>query len=154
MQPTSHPSGPVVLDLMEWDLILGTRANALLHGSHRTLSEATKALAPYLNVPLHTASAFRWSLPDVATGTLLLEHVAECSAEQQRAALEWLDGAARQVQVVTTTDRPLFDLVKRGAFLKALYYRLNTIYVTLDSCSFAGSFALSHPHNSLPSREK
>ena len=120
---------------MEWDLILETGANALLHGSQRALNEVTSALAPYLRVPLHSASGLRWSLPDVATGTLLLEHVAQCSTEQQCALLEWLDGAARQVQVVTTTERPLFDLVESGAFLNALYYRLNTIYVTLDSSS-------------------
>ena len=46
-----------------------------------------------------------------------------------------LDRAPRAVQVITITDRPLFDLVERGDLVSSLYYRLNTIYLTLGSAA-------------------
>jgi transcriptional regulator of acetoin/glycerol metabolism len=35
------------------------------------------------------------------------------------------------VQVISTTSRPLFSLVERGAFLRELYYKLNVVRIDL-----------------------
>jgi hypothetical protein len=131
LQPTHDLSRFGARDLQEWDLILQTRSNALLQGSSLALQEAVSALEPYLDSPHYTASGPRWSLPSTAKGTLFLDHVAECSTEQQHELMDWLDSAARRVLVITTTERPLFDQVKCGAFLSSLYYRLNTIHLIL-----------------------
>lgn len=106
------------------------RPNALLCGPPSTIDAALAALEPYFPQPVVRWSAdnFR-SLPCRARGTVILEHAEAYEQEQQRALLKWLDEA--RVQVVSTTDRPLVDLVERGLFLDHLYYRLNTVYLDL-----------------------
>jgi Sigma-54 interaction domain len=134
MLPTPYLAGPFAFDVAEWQLIV-QGSSALLQGSQRALKAAVSALEPSLRSPHHTASGVRLSLPSNAVGTLFLEHVAECSTEQQHALLEWLDGAPQRVQVIALIERPLFDLVECGGFLSSLYYRLNTIYLDLGSDS-------------------
>lgn len=120
----------IEIDPVDWDLIITGGFNALLCGPPAALEAPLFRLRVHLPTPLHAWSGSgEWSLPCVSAGTLVLEHVAACSLEQQRALLQWLDAAARPVQVITTTDRPLFDLVERGAFLESLYYRLNTVHL-------------------------
>jgi transcriptional regulator of aromatic amino acid metabolism len=41
----------------------------------------------------------------------------------------WLDEAAGRTQVVCTTPERLLPRVQAGAFMAALYYRLNVLYV-------------------------
>jgi hypothetical protein len=131
--PPTHMLTPGALNLMEWDLILQTGSNALLQGPPLAQTEALSALEPHLRAPHCTASGPQWSQPSAEIGTLFLQHVDECSIEQQHVLLDWLDREAQSVQVITTTERPLFDLVERGAFLSRLYYRLNTIHLRLDA---------------------
>lgn len=133
LRSTTHLSGGATLDLTDWDLILQTRSNALLQGPPLALKEAIAALEQYLHPPQNAASAARWFLPIGAPGTLFIEHVDECTIEQQHELLEWSAGAGGSVQVITTTESLLFDMVERGGFLSALYYRLNTIHVKLDA---------------------
>ena len=135
MHLTPDRSGLFEIDVTEWELILRTGSNAFLQGPQRALRAAVTALEPCLRSPQYTASGRRWSLPPDAAGTLFLEHVEECSTEQQQALVDWLDAAVRPVQVITMTERPLFDLVERGALLSSLYYRLNTIHLILGSDS-------------------
>ena len=75
----------------------------------------------------------RLMLPQAAqTGTLLLHDVGALSLHDQRYLIEWLERAAGQTQVVSTTPQPLLPLVQSGAFLARLYYRLNTVCVDLN----------------------
>lgn len=133
--PTPDLFGPFAHDVTEWDLIVQTGSNALLQGPQLALNVAVSVLTPRLRTPHYTTSGLGWCLPGDAVGTLFLEHLAECSTEQQHALLAWLDHAAPAVQVITITERPLFDLVEHGALLSSLYYRLNTIYLALGSAS-------------------
>ena len=119
-------------DLTEWDLILQTRANVLLLGSECALKGWVSALERSLDPPQNTVSAARWSLPSGSAGTLFIEQVAHCTIEQQHELLDWLDGPVQSVQVITTTEQPVFDLVECGTFLSPLYYRLNTVHITVD----------------------
>jgi hypothetical protein len=66
------------------------------------------------------------------TGTLILREVGALSLPDQRRLLEWLERAAGQTQVVSTTAAPLTPLVQAGAFLARLYYRLNTVCVDVS----------------------
>ena len=126
-------SDTVTLDLTDWDLILQTGSNALLQGPPLALKQAVSALEGYLRAPQCRVSPARWSLASGATGTLIIEHVDACTIEQQHELLGWFSGAAGSVQVIATTEKMLFNLVERGDFLIALYYRLNTIHVTFDT---------------------
>lgn len=75
----------------------------------------------------------RLMLPQAAqTGTLLLHNVGALSLHDQRYLIEWLERAAGQTQVVSTTPKPLLPLVQAGTFLARLYYRLNTVCVDMN----------------------
>ena len=65
------------------------------------------------------------------TATLVLQDVSELTYDDQHRVLRWLDRAAGQIQVVSTTAVPLWPLVKAGAFNETLYYRLNTVCVNV-----------------------
>lgn len=133
----ARPAVPPLIDLdrLDWDTIITVRQNVLLYGAPSALDAVLAALRPYLCEPIH-----RWAphtepcLPHFVAGTLVLEQATACQQVQQQALWEWLNEADRRVQVITTTDQPLFDLVERGDFLASLYYRLNTLYLDV-SCS-------------------
>ena len=130
----SEPQHPAATDSSrispaDYDLIIGSRANVLLHGSQQVLTAALAVLRPGLRSPLQISSGDTWTVPSRLTGTVVIEHVAFLSLDQQEALLGWLDDA--HVQVITTTAKSLFDLVEHRRFLRPLYYRLNTVYVEL-----------------------
>lgn len=132
--PFFRPPRTLDIDRSDWDSIVTTRVNALLHGSPTALDAAMSKLRPHLRAPLHTRSgADEAPLAGPLTGTLVLEHVEAFSSAQQQALLRWSDATAGTVQVIATTNRPLFDLVKRRTFLEPLYYRLNIVHVDLEA---------------------
>jgi hypothetical protein len=133
VEATPDSAGAWRAHLPDWNLIIQTRANALIQGPSEALGQTMAGLGPYLRTPHYTASARNWSLPDAIAGTLFLEHLAESTFEQQNILHDWFGRPGRQVQAITITDRSLFDAIKGGAFLSALYYRLNTIHLKLES---------------------
>jgi transcriptional regulator of acetoin/glycerol metabolism len=69
--------------------------------------------------------------------TIIVEHVDTLSAAEQKELLEQLGTMPRTVQVISTCSESLYAAVVRGAFLDALYYRLNMLRVGLPS-TFSG----------------
>jgi len=61
--------------------------------------------------------------------TLILRDVGSLSHVDQGRLYNWLDEAAGRTQVVSTTPERLLPRVQAGAFMNALYYRLNVLYV-------------------------
>jgi Sigma-54 interaction domain len=117
----------------ELELIVTARINAMLYGPPAALDAAFSRLLPHLHAPLHRRSGGSdWSFAGLSAGTLVLEHAAACSRDQQQALMQWLDAANGAVQVITLTNQPLVALVKSGAFLAALYYRLNVMLLDLS----------------------
>ena len=109
---------------------LDGRPNALIIGDRRDTTRILDGIVRDARTPVHrTQVPGALVLPDSASGTLLVDDVGRLNPEQQMKLLAWLD-ESRGVQVVSTTERRLYDLVETGAFLDALYYRLNVI--TLD----------------------
>jgi hypothetical protein len=75
-------------------------------------------------------------LPALDTkGTLVLEDVDRLAADDQTKLLRWLDRATGNLRIVSTASEPLWPRVEAGTFDGALYYRLNTIYIEVDSPS-------------------
>jgi len=75
----------------------------------------------------------RLVLPQASqTATLILRDVGALSLPDQRRLLAWLERAAGQTQVVSTTATSLLPLVQAGGFLARLYYRLNTVCVDVS----------------------
>jgi hypothetical protein len=75
-------------------------------------------------------------LPPVGrTKTMILHNVGALTPADQRRLLEWSERAAGRTQVVSTTPTPLMPRVTAGAFIDALYYRLNTVCVDVTAQS-------------------
>jgi Sigma-54 interaction domain len=62
-------------------------------------------------------------------GTLVLHDVKSLPLDAQLDLLAWMEAADGRIQVVSATSTPLLPLVKSGAFIETLYYRLNTVCV-------------------------
>jgi transcriptional regulator of acetoin/glycerol metabolism len=74
----------------------------------------------------------------MTTGTLIATDLAGTPLEQQHVFLDWL-GAHHAVRIITLSETPLYDLVRDGAMIETLYYRLNPIYCALDPNCRSGS---------------
>jgi hypothetical protein len=97
----------------DWHAILQNRPNVLLQG------------------PKLSTDAWLSQLLACCRGSTLLENVHTYGLVEQTALLQWLDNSDR-VQVISTTERPLFESVERGDFIGQLYYRLNTVFLDLS----------------------
>jgi hypothetical protein len=64
-------------------------------------------------------------------GTVVLHDVDKLGLMWQRQLFAWLDTEAGRTQVVSTTSRSLLPLIAAGDFLERLFYRLNTVHITL-----------------------
>jgi hypothetical protein len=64
-------------------------------------------------------------------GTVVLHDVDKLNLRWQRQLFAWLDTEAGRTQVVSTTSRSLLPLIATGDFLERLFYRLNTVHITL-----------------------
>jgi hypothetical protein len=77
------------------------------------------------------------TLPEPSGGrvgrtTVIIHEVGELPREEQRRLSEWLEANPNRTHVVSTSAAPLHLRVAAGAFLDALYYRLNTICVEIE----------------------
>jgi two-component system C4-dicarboxylate transport response regulator DctD len=113
--------------------------NVLLEGPAAATEVALLLLQPHLRDPLvgHPLHS-PFEHPEGTTGSLILRDVAALAASDQARLLVWLQGAGLGVQVVSTTEQPLFALVAQGLFDAALYYRLNVLLLRVGPTSSSG----------------
>lgn len=108
--------------------LAAAQTNLLVEGTELRVEAVLAALTPHLVSPLTT-----WgggvALPTGRRGTLMVPHVERLHEEHQQQLLRWLSETNGTVRVVATTSGSLFRLVLSGAFLDALYYRLNIVRV-------------------------
>lgn len=126
-------SAPARLPVPERRLIRAAHPNLLLAGDHSALAAAIEELRSSFRSPVTLwcpGDAFVLPSTD-SPGTLVLSGVDRLKPFEQLWLLEWLQPDAHAVQVVATTSVPLLPLVATGAFLDALYYRLNVVYLDL-----------------------
>ena len=123
---------PADIDSIDVEAIQNVRPNLLLCGPAGAVDTTLATLWPSLQEPVYNwVGDAGGSLPHEFSGTLIFEHASAAPDEQQRSLLEWLSERTRHVQVISTTEEPLFALVQRGAFLDRLFYQLNTLYLDL-----------------------
>jgi Sigma-54 interaction domain len=115
----------------DWQTLVVTRANAVVVGQEDAALRVWTAVWPALQKPIHWVEADHLVLPRHPAGTLILQGADLLTASAQQQLLAWLEGDARSTRVLTTTQSPLFPLVESGAFLAALYYRLNVLLLLL-----------------------
>jgi hypothetical protein len=109
------------------------RTNLLLVGTAGSFRFVLEMLRLELRDPIvqwHPGQPLELPLPGCAA-TLVLQDVSELTYDDQHRVLRWLDRAAGQIQVVSTTAVPLWPRVKAGAFNETLYYRLNIVCVNV-----------------------
>jgi sigma-54-interacting transcriptional regulator len=128
----------------EWDAVCQGYHNFLLVGTPSATNGMLAAMAPHFGEPLQRFSPKAGlPVPQPSEGTLILLEVARLDAKQQTQLLRWLDqfDQRSRVQVVSTTSKPLFSLVEKGAFLVDLYYKLNIVRIDLIGLGSAGRHA-------------
>lgn len=117
------------------DLQIGgtPRTNLLLLGADEGIGIVLEMLRLEHREPIlkwHPGQPLELPSPGTAA-TLVLHDVSELTSTDQDRLLRWLDKAARQIRVVSTTAEPLWPSVETGVFSDMLYYRLNTVCVDL-----------------------
>jgi hypothetical protein len=118
----------------EWTSVCTDRCNLLVEGASPITERLLTLLGPHLLMPvLRMGAREPFYLPTAACGALILTDVSRLSEAGQAMLLAWLDARQERTQVISTTARHLFPLVHGGRFAAALYYRLNTVRLTLDS---------------------
>ena len=88
-------------------------------------------LHPYLRGPLRWWDPREQSQPPTSVGTLVIRNVDSLNTAQQQDVLALSRGAGRDLQIVSIASALVFPLVRGGAFLDGLYYRLNPVYFDL-----------------------
>jgi hypothetical protein len=120
----------------EKDALIRAHHNLLLVGTSTATKDMLVAMRPYLRKPVQQyRPRIGAAVPQPPEGTLILREVARLDSKQQTQLLRWLDHFDERVhvQIVSTTCKPLFSLVETGAFLPALYYRLNVMRIELTA---------------------
>ncbi len=105
----------------------------MIAGPKRALDAFLEAATPELREPIKSANG---TLPPLLDGmrTLILTDVDRLDGAEQRRLRRWFeDRRNTDVQVISLTSLPLFSLVSENAFDTELYYRLNTIFLEVQS---------------------
>jgi hypothetical protein len=110
----------------DWSVLRTSDANVLVSGSREATRAFVVAAIRHLNGPVYQPSSGD-ALPIApAGGTMILQDVDALDRVQQQRLLRWLDEPrSGRMQVISVSATRLYDLVKAGTFLDALYYRLN-----------------------------
>jgi hypothetical protein len=111
-------------------IVTSAHSNVLIEGPETVTERAVAILARELRAPL---GEWNGGTPDAGVRTLVVRAVDGLDGDGQRALLDYLAVAnpLGSAQVVATSVQPVFPLVGRGLFLEDLYYRLNTVLLSL-----------------------
>jgi len=116
----------------ELDALVRYHPNLLIVGKESAVTPTVLALMPdfYANV-------CRW--PDVpnrvdaeVNTTLIVSEVGRLTSVSLDRLAEWLDTPFGRVQIVSTSSTSLLERVQAGEFPASLYYRLNTVLLSVD----------------------
>ena len=105
----------------------------MIAGPKSALDAFLEAARPELREPVKSAGG---TLPPLLDGmrTLILTDVDRLDAAEQGRLRRWFEERRNaDVQVISLTSMPLFSLVSENAFDTELYYRLNTIFLEVQS---------------------
>ena len=129
----SVPQGlePEIIATPEWHSVSTRQHNAVFEGPEHATEVLLRLLGPFLRTPtIWKPAPLALELPTNGCGALVVRNVSALDSYEQAALLCWLD--TERKQVVSTTAHPLFNLVAKGLFDEALYYRLNTVCFDLS----------------------
>jgi len=114
----------------DWHVLETARPNVLLIGPEAAVAGFLGLLLPLLEQPVADARG-AFAVPAPSGGTLILRDIASLDAAGQQRLSDWLAGPDRRMQVISTSQCPVYPFVQRDALAAALYYTLNVIMITL-----------------------
>ena len=90
-----------------------------------------------ITAPPDRAVAIAAAISDPDVEDLVVHEIHGLNQAQQTALLRLLetDKNRGRCRIIATSSASLFDRVREGAFLEALFYRLNVIHIVSDSCT-------------------
>jgi len=116
----------------ELDALVRYHPNLLIVGKESAVTPTVLAL-----IPDFYANVCRW--PDVpdrvdteVNTTLIVSEVGCLTSASLDRLAEWLDTPFGRVQIVSTSSTSLLERVQAGEFPASLYYRLNTVVLSVD----------------------
>ncbi len=116
----------------DWRALLRTRTNALVSGSADALDAFVDAARAELREPILEV-ACEQGMTLTPARTVVLRNVNLLDPAAQAGLAAWLDDPRnKRTQIVSVTPAPLLSRVSLGEFNYALYYRLNTLYFTVQ----------------------
>ena len=133
-----HGNGCVsFLDRLDLRLFTTSRPNCLLIGPDALVDDALTALQPFFrHAPVFLDGRHLLELPPSSCGaTFVVRHVGKLNTPQQGAFSSWIESAPSRVQIVSTSAGPIWPAVEGGSFLSSLYYRLNTMTISLGTAT-------------------
>lgn len=124
----------LLIDPLDWAAIMEAKPNVLVCGEPMFIDSFLGLLAGHCAAPIRriSHSGALGFLSDIDDGTVVLNNADRYKESDQRAVLNWLADTGAGIQLITTTGKPLFDLVAQGQFLDSLFYRINTVYLELS----------------------
>jgi Sigma-54 interaction domain len=123
----------VPLPASECQVLLKARPNVLLEGPESAVAATLLALKPFIQAPVQSLLPHDpLRLPESDARTFVVHDVDGLSGEDQNRLFQWLGDRPAGLQVIATTSHPLFEMTMNGAFLPALYYRLNVVRIAVS----------------------
>jgi hypothetical protein len=116
----------------DWNLI-SLPINMMLVGDSSTTSALVDASRRYLPEPIIVVRGGNpFTLPNAKqVVTLIVVDVERIALVDQHRLNVWLNQSRAHPRILSTAQTPVLPLVRVGAFLESLYYRLNLVYLDL-----------------------
>jgi hypothetical protein len=117
----------------DWRATLGLRANVMITGPKSALDPFLEAARSEWREPIKSADG---TLPTLLDGmrTMVLTNVDRLDGSEQQRLRRWFEERRNtDVQVISLTSMPVYSMVSENAFDTELYYRLNTIFLEIQS---------------------
>jgi sigma-54-interacting transcriptional regulator len=116
----------IPLDRTNLELLRHYRPNVLLMGTESATASALQEIVSVCREPIREYPIDRHR-PEPQFGTAIVHNVADLNTSAQQALYDWMSRHGARLQIISVTNRPILPLVESGAFLAALFYRLNVV---------------------------
>ena len=126
---------PLSFSENEWQMLRSVRPNILVIGGADVVASTVSTLVAVLPGPV---SYLPPNAPPPADDDdaemLVVPDISSLSQDRQREWVRWLSNAdVRHLQIVATSEVPVYPLVTSDQFSGVLYYRLNTILLDMQT---------------------
>lgn len=122
-------------DSIDWAIAAQARSVLISGGGKRQWAAAATLMVrcnlaiSFIDCSVCDERTFEQTLEQSHEGVLLLQGIDQLPAKQQVRLRHFMD--RRTVRIIAASERPLYDRVCAGTFDEHLFYRLNTVHISL-----------------------